>query len=181
VPTPSPAPAGPRSLFGPRGRLPSWAQWTISLGLAGFVVAALVVFVDRAQPTANEPASVTRHSAVVEQNREARLLVAEDEEPHVLRIARPTPPRVAIRLAVAALMRAELRVGLISGPFQRATCRPRAGRPPTRAAFTCTAEAANVNYLLAGVVDPARRRVTICKRDLPPIPGLDVPLSRRCT
>jgi hypothetical protein len=174
-------PPPPQRLFGPEGRLPTWAQWAVPLGVAALLVAGLILFVDHQQATANQPAPVTRRSALLEQNREARILVAEDQTPHTLAIARPTPGPEAIRLAVAAVMRAELRTAAIEGPLQRIICRPTDASAPRRLVYQCTAEAASVLYPFSGVVEPGRRRVTVCKRDLPPVPGMNVALSPRCT
>lgn len=170
----------PRRLFGPGGRLPIWSQWVISLGVAGLLVLALVLFVDHEQATANQPAPVVRPAAIAEQNREARVIMAQDQTPRTLRIAHPTAPSRAIRLAVDAVMRAELRTGIISGTLQRTACQALSGTGSARVAFSCTAEAADVNYLFQGVVDVRGRRVTVCKHDLAPVSGLNVPVSPRC-
>lgn len=181
MPTTILPPPSPRRLFGPQGRLPGWAQWTLPFVVAGLLVAALVLFVDHEQATANQPAPVTRRSALLEQNREARILVTQDQAPHALAIARPTPSPLAIRLAVAAVMHAELKTAAIEGPLQRIGCSLAPGSTPGRLAYRCTAMSAGVLYPFSGVVEPARRRVTVCKRDLPPVPGMNVPLSPRCT
>jgi hypothetical protein len=79
-------------------------------------------------------------------------------------------------------MRAEVRSGVIAGPLQATRCR-RAGAAAgssDRLAFDCTAEAGDVNYLFQGVVQPGARRVTVCKHDLAPIRGMNVPVSSRC-
>jgi hypothetical protein len=39
---------------------------------------------------------------------------------------------------------------------------------------------ANVSYPFVGVVEPAARRLTYCKRDLPPVPTMNIPVSARC-
>jgi hypothetical protein len=170
----------PRRLFGPQGRLPVWAQWVIPLGIATLLIVALVLVVNHAESTANEPGPVTKASAIAEQNREARIVVSQDQAPHALRIAHPTPPARAIRLAVAAVMRAELRAGLISGPLQGTACHAAAGGTAGRLPFDCTAKAADVNYLFQGVVDTPARQVIVCKHDLAPVRGMDVPVSPRC-
>ena len=37
-----------------------------------------------------------------------------------------------------------------------------------------------MTYPFLGVVDPAARRITYCKRDPPPAPSDNVPVSSRC-
>jgi hypothetical protein len=36
-------------------------------------------------------------------------------------------------------------------------------------------------YRFLGVVDTAAHRITYCKHDEPPVPGEDIPVSRRCS
>ena len=71
------------------------------------------------------------------------------------------------------------RPGIIDGPLGRIACR-RTGDTPGRRAFKCTAVAGGVSYPFLGVVDLRARRVTYCKRDEPPVPSLNIPVSRRC-
>ena len=40
--------------------------------------------------------------------------------------------------------------------------------------------AGGVTYPFLGVADPRARRVTYCKRDQPPVPSDNIPVSRRC-
>jgi hypothetical protein len=42
------------------------------------------------------------------------------------------------------------------------------------------ATAADVNYDFLGVVDVPAHRLTYCKRDEPPVPSMNIPVSRRC-
>jgi hypothetical protein len=39
---------------------------------------------------------------------------------------------------------------------------------------------ANVNYPFDAVIEPAVRHLTYCKRDIPPIPSMNIPVSARC-
>jgi hypothetical protein len=159
-----------------------WAQWVFALAVAAILVGALIVWVDHEQGTANQPAPVVKPSALAEQNREATILVEQDQVPHTLRIARPTAAVVVVREAVDDVMQAEIKTDIISGSLQRTTCtRVVAASTATRSAFHCSATAGHVSYLFDGVVDPPARQVTVCKHDLPPVPGMQVPVSRRCT
>jgi hypothetical protein len=70
--------------------------------------------------------------------------------------------------------------GVVDGPLQRTRCR-RHGGGSGRLAFSCVATADNVNYDYVGVVDVSTRQLTYCKRDEPPVPSQNIPVSPRCT
>ena len=38
-----------------------------------------------------------------------------------------------------------------------------------------------MNYPFDVVVTPANRRLTYCKRDYPPVPSMNIPVTARCT
>jgi hypothetical protein len=182
MPTTQAPSRGPGRSLSPRGKPPMWAQWVLALGVATILVAALIVWVDHEQATANEPAPVVKPSAIAEQNREATVLVGQDQAPHTFRIAGPTASVVAVRDAVDDVMRAEIKTGMISGELQGTSCsRLAPGSTATRSVFRCTAEVGSVNYPFDGVVEPQARRVTVCKHDLSPIPRLQISVSDRCT
>jgi hypothetical protein len=169
-----------------RRRPPGWRQWALALGGAAVFIVALIVFVNREDATANQPAGVTTPAAIAEQNREARIVVGEDQAPHVMRLRGHGPPAGvglaagALRDAVVAYMRRQVASGAIAGPVMRSGCTP-SGASGSRRAFHCVVEAGNVNYPFLGVVDLASRQVTYCKRDAPPVPSMNIPVSRRCT
>jgi hypothetical protein len=81
---------------------------------------------------------------------------------------------------VAGYMSSQIRIGAIDGPLTRTLC-SRVGGSDARQVWHCTAVAANVTYPFDGVVEPGARRLTYCKRDLPPVPSMNVPVSGRCT
>lgn len=160
-----------------RIRPPLWARWALSLGIGVLLLAGLVVFVhsndDNGEATQN-PAAVERA------NREAEIVVQQDQAPHTARLAGGAAPRAGIASAVRADMRAMIGQGVIEGPLGQTGCR-RAGARGARVAFRCTAVAAGVKYPFLGVVDTSSRRVTYCKHDQPPVPRMNIPVSRRCT
>jgi hypothetical protein len=88
--------------------------------------------------------------------------------------------RTAITTAVRAEMSRLIDRATIQGPLGRVACTPIGAGAAGRQAFRCTAVAAGVNYPFLGVVDRRARRVTYCKRDEPPVPQLNIPVSRRC-
>ena len=70
----------------------------------------------------------------------------------------------------------------MDGPIKSSSCRTAAGGTSSRLAFRCqvTASAQLVTYPFYGVVQPASHRITYCQRVAPPIPSMNVPVSRRC-
>ncbi|MGA2012984.1 MAG: hypothetical protein ABSH51_20935 [Solirubrobacteraceae bacterium] len=154
-------------------RLPTWARWVTSFGVAAALLVALVLFVSHQNPAALAPANP---AAEVRANREAEILVAQDQAPRVASAA-GVAARAALARAVRADMTARIDGGQISGPLARIVC----ARAGSATAFSCTATAADVNYDYVGVVDPRARRLTYCRRDPPPVPSQNVPVSPRCT
>jgi hypothetical protein len=159
-------------------RPPLWLQWVLSILVAVAVIVALVRFVQSS--TANQ---ITTENAAgaAQANRESEILVAEDQTPHAVRLTVHTAAAVAIDRAIRADMTAMIDEGSLDGPLQRSSC-TRTGPPgKTRQSFGCTVSAAGVTYPFVGVVDARARTIVFCKRDPPPIPSENIPLSPRCT
>jgi hypothetical protein len=154
-------------------RPPLWARWALSVGVGLIVLAALIVFVENNNGNSEATQSP---AAVARANREAAVVVAQDQAPHVAAIPPGAGAHAAIVRAVRSDMTTMINNGVVEGPLTRVTC-THAGK----AAFHCTAVAAGVNYPFLGVANPAARQVTYCKRDEPPSPALNIPVSRRCT
>jgi hypothetical protein len=157
-------------------RLPLWARWGLSLIVAIALVVALVVFVDRHNNDNLAPESPT---AALRANREAEIVVSQDQAPHVVKLAATIPPKAAFTRVIRAEMNNLLAHGEIDGPFDRVTCAT-AGSGPGVTGYRCTGEADDVNYIFLGVTDQRAHRITYCKRDPPPIPSENIPISRRC-
>lgn len=154
-------------------------QWILSFAVGAIVIAALVVVVDRSgNPSA--PAPPLNKNVVETENREAEILVSQDQAPHVVRLAHRMTAAAALTAALSVYMSQQISHGSIDGPIERSSCSPRGGTS-ARQLFSCTVEAADVNYPFAGVVAPAARLVTFCKRDYAPVASMNIPLSRRCT
>jgi hypothetical protein len=138
---------------------------------------ALVLYVSHhntnSSPT-NNPA------AEVQANREAEILVSQDQAPHVARLTWGGGPVAAMQRTVRAFSARSIASGAISGPLQSETCAQVGERATVRRAFSCTVQAGGVDYQFRGVVDTSARRITYCKRDPPPVPSQNVPLSPRC-
>lgn len=153
-----------------------WARWVLSFAVAVIAIVALIVFVDR--HNTNGPAS-QNPKAVARANQEAEIVVAQDQAPHVITLRSPSDVHAAFVRAVRHDMNQRIDKGTIDGTLQRVTCAPHGGRPGMPA-FHCTAVVADVNYPYLGVADLAARRLTYCKRDAPPVPSQNIPVSPRC-
>ena len=161
-------------------------QFIVSLLVAAALVVALVVFVENNQNDPNE--NKLNPSAIAEQNREADIVIAQEQRPHVLglahRIRSATGPAASAALtgAVTAFMDRQIALGTIAGSIQRVTCvagRTRGSRA-WHADYGCAAYASSVRYPFTGVVDTRRRELVYCRMELPPVPGEQIPLSKRC-
>jgi hypothetical protein len=158
-------------------RLPMWAKWVLSFTVSAVLLVALVVFVDHHN---TDNLAVQSPQALARANREADIVVAQDQSPHVLAVTSGESPRRALVGAVRADMTARIDKGAISGPLQRAGCTGH-GRHAGALRFTCVATSAGSNYNFAALVDVTAKRLTYCRRDVAPVPGQTIPLSRRCT
>jgi hypothetical protein len=154
-----------------------WLRWVLSFGVAAALVAGLVRFVDN--NNTDTPANETAAGAV-RLNREAEILVSQDQAPRVVRLSTGIAPTMAIAHAVRADLARLIAQGGISGPLGRSRCTPTGPRTTNRRPFSCIVVAAQFNYQFVGVVDTRARRITYCKRDPPPVPSQNVPVSPRC-
>jgi hypothetical protein len=157
---------------------PLWQRYAISLLVAAVLLAGMVIWVaghnTDSGPVNNNPA------ASVRANHEAEILVAQDQAPRVASVSRGLSPGTAVERVIHARMAAQVRGGAIAGPLKRADCRPTGARKAGTVGFSCTINAGSVNYPFLAAVDTAARRVTYCKRDPPPVPSENVPVSSRC-
>lgn len=158
--------------------LPLWARFALTIVITLALLGAMVIYVNanntNSNPTLNEASEVRA-------NREAEILVAEDQAPHTLALAHGEKPAIAIERAIRTRIGSQITAGAIDGPLQHTTCRPTGTRPGGRVAFSCAVVAGSVTYPFLGVVDTSAREVTYCKRDPPPAPTDNVPVSPRCT
>ena len=157
-------------------RVPLWARWVISLSVAAALLLALVLFVEH---NSNGSEATQSPAALARANREAEIVVARDQRPHVVMLRRGTGARAGLVKAIRAEMTAMINSGTIEGGLTRATCTEIA-RHGQRLAFRCTAVAAGVNYPFLAVVDLRARHLTYCKRDQPPVPAMNITVSGRC-
>jgi hypothetical protein len=158
-----------------RPRFPMWAKWVLSLGAGAILLAALIIFVDHHNtdsPRSQNLAAQTRA------NREAALVVERDQAPRVIRLAAGLSPRAGMTRTVRATMSGLIDKGIVDGPLQHVRCTPHGHGD--RVGLSCVATANDVNYDFVGVADVPARRLTYCKRDEPPVPTMNIPVSARC-
>jgi hypothetical protein len=98
----------------------------------------------------------------------------------VAKLASGTSPSDGLRAAVVRYMRHQIQIGVITGPLTKSGCVSRSGGNSERQTLRCDITAADVTYPFYGVVEPQKRQITYCKKDQPPIPSMNVPLSARC-
>lgn len=159
-------------------RIPLWQRFVLAGLITVGLVVALVLYVEH--HNTDSPPS-TNPAGEVAANREAEILVAQDQAPRTARVGPGEPPRAALTRAVRADMSHRINSGALEGPLQHLQCRAVGSSGAARQAFSCNVRAGSVNYQFLGVVDRATRRVTYCKRDPPPAPSDNVPVSPRCT
>jgi len=154
-----------------------WQRFVLAGVVTVVLLAALVIFVEHNNTNTNPSLN---EQAQVEANRQAEILVRQDQAPHTAVLDAGVVPAMAIKRAVHAKMHAEIAAGQIDGPLSATRCKATGPERAGRTAFSCTAVAGQVTYPFLGVVDTSARRVTYCKRDPPPIPTENVPVSGRC-
>ena len=160
----------------PDSRLPMWAKWVLSFGVGAVLLAALIIYVDHH----NTDSPPSQNLAVqTRANREAALVVARDQSPRIARLAAQAGPHAGIVHAVRVAMSHLVGRGTIPGPLQHVRCTRHAGGAG-RLGFSCVATANDVNYDFLGVVNVPARQIIYCKRDEPPVPSMNIPVSTRC-
>lgn len=153
-----------------------WAKWALSFGVGAVLLVALIIYVDHHNtdsPPSQNLAAQTRA------NQEAALVIERDQAPRVVALRRGATPANGLIGAVRATMSGLITRGTIDGPLQKVRCTRHGGGAGTPA-FSCVATAADVNYDFLGVVNVPAHRLTYCKRDQPPVPSMNIPVSRRC-
>lgn len=176
-PAPDPPARRPRT-SGAYLNLPLWQRFVVSLSVGAILLIGLVVWVSGhntdSQPSGNDPA------ATVRANHEAEILVAQDQAPRMAPLRAGIPPAIALEHVVHVWLATQVASGAISGPLKRARCRPTGARSGSSRGFSCTIESGGVNYPFLAAVDTGGRRIAVCKRDPPPVPSENVPVSSRC-
>jgi hypothetical protein len=153
-----------------------WMRWAISIVVGVAVIAALVVFVDHNNNNSEAKGSA---KSLERENQEAEIIVGADQVPHTVSLKRDQSVDAGLVAAVRADIRHRLKTGNIQGRVQKIGCH-RSGARGGRVAYSCVAQVQNVKYPFVGVFTAKSKRITYCKRDAPPIPSENIPVSPRC-
>jgi hypothetical protein len=154
-----------------------WAKFAVSLGVGVILLVALIIFVNNNNTDSNRTLTPSEQAKV---NKEAERVVAADQTPRVVTLRPGESPRAGFVRTVRATMSGLVNRGVVDGPLQRVRCTRHGGRTGDLG-FSCVATADNVNYNFVGVIDTSAHQLTYCKRDEPPVPSQNIPVSPRCT
>jgi hypothetical protein len=153
-----------------------WMRWAISITVGVVVIVALVAFVDHNNSNSEAKGST---KALERENQEAQVIVGADQVPHTVRLKGGQTVTAGFVAAVRADIRHRLKTGNIQGRVQKIACH-RSGARGGRVAYSCVAQVQNVRYPFVGTYTAKSKRITYCKRDLPPLPSENIPVSPRC-
>jgi hypothetical protein len=153
-----------------------WMRWAISIIVGVAVVVALVVFVEHNNSNSQAKGST---KSLERENQEAQVIVGADQVPHTVTLKNGQSVPAGFVAAVRADIRHRLKTGNIQGHVQKIGCH-RSGARTGRVAYSCVAQVQNVKYPFVGVFTVKSKRITYCKRDLPPLPSETIPVSPRC-
>jgi hypothetical protein len=156
-------------------RIPLAVRWSISLLIAAVAIVALVLFVTHHND--NGLAHISA-KAQEQESQQADVLIGSDQAPRTVDVGAGSV-QSGLTLGVRADMRHRIATGNVDGPLQSVRC-GESGHRAGRQAFHCIAEAADVNYPFLAVATPSARIVVFCKKDFPPSPSENIPVSRRC-
>jgi hypothetical protein len=154
-----------------------WAKFAVSLAVGAVLLVALIIFVNSNNTDSNQTLTPSEQTKV---NQEAERVVAADQAPRTVALKSGESPHAAFVRTIHSSMASLVNNGVVDGPLQRVRCTPH-GRAANRVGFTCVATADDVNYDYVGMVDVSVRQITYCKRDEPPVPSQNIPVSAGCT
>jgi hypothetical protein len=178
----NPPNAGRSRRRSPYRRLPPWLQWALPFAVAGVVVGGLIWYVNHQTYDVPQIANVTKPSAVAAQDQQGTVIVKQQQAPHESRIRAGQTAIAGVHAAVLHYMNHEIALGVFDGPVTRSAC-TQTGGSGSRLVFHCTVTATSqvVTYPFDAVADPASGVITYCQRVEPPIPSMNIPVSKRCT
>jgi hypothetical protein len=153
-----------------------WMRWAICIIVAAALIIGLIAFVDHNN---NNSEAQGNKTALVQENQEDAIVVGADQAPHSVALTGGQSVHAGFVAAVRTDIRHRLKAGSIQGKVQKVGCH-RSGARSGRIAYHCVAQVQNVKYPFVGVYTPTNKRVTICKRDPPPLRSENIPVSRRC-
>jgi hypothetical protein len=88
-------------------------------------------------------------------------------------------PSAALAAAVRADIMDQIARQTIYGPLGKSSCTQTASRGAQQG-FSCAVSVNGLPYPFVAVVDLHARSITYCKRDPPPVPSENVPVSAKC-
>jgi hypothetical protein len=175
-PTPVPH-AGRRRAPGAYLAAPLWVRFVLALVICAALMTAMVIFVGANNTNYNPTTNV---ATAVRANRDAEILIAQDQAPRRAPLPRGVTPTVGLERMIHRQLAAQVSRGEISGPLLGARCHAAGPASGARRAFRCTVQSGGVVYPFAGVVATDTRRITLCKRDPPPVASDSIPISPLC-
>ena len=149
----------------------------LALVICAALMTGMVIFVS-ANNTNDNP--TTNIATAVRANRDAEILIAQDQAPRRAPLPHGVTPAVGLERVIHQRLAAQVSRGEISGPLLAAHCRAAGAAAGARRAFRCTAQSGGVVYPFSGVVATDTRRITYCKRDPPPVASDSIPISPLC-
>jgi hypothetical protein len=170
TPSPGGVPGGvpPRRSRAPGAylNLPLWQRYAVSGVIAVALLTGMVIFV-AGHNTDSGPTNINP-TATVQANREAEILVEQDQAPRTVRLPSGLVPVRALESVIHAHVSAQVKDGALSGPLTPARCHPTGAHTPTAVGFSCEIEAGSVNYPFLAAVDTAAGGGSQWKRGPPP-------------
>ena len=155
-----------------------WAKFAAAFTVGAILLVALIIFVNHNNTDSNQTLTPSEQAKV---NREAERVVAADQAPQRGHADQRRQPARRVRAhRPPGDVRPRQQGRQVDGPLQRVRC-TRHGGAAGQLGFSCVATADDVNYDFVGVVDVPARRLTYCKRDEPPVPSQNIPVSAACT
>ena len=157
-------------------KIPLAARWAVSLLVAVGIVVALVRFIDT--HGTNALAHVSQRNLNTEAQ-QAKIVIGQDQAPVTVHVRTSQSARSALVAGVRRDMNRRITSATIDGPLTHTACGV-AGRTGDRVAYHCLADAAHVRYPFYAVYTAHAHSVAFCKKDFPPIPSENIPISKRC-
>ncbi len=156
---------------------PLWLRFALALLIATALMVAMVRFVTTNNTDYNPR---TNLAVAARANRDAEILIAQDQAPRGAILPRGLAPAAGLEQAIHRRLSIQVGRGGIAGPLMAAHCRSAGPAAGARRPFRCTIESGGVVYPYSGVVATETRRITFCKRDPPPVASDSVPISPLC-
>jgi hypothetical protein len=172
------APPGAPQPRPPLIRMPLWAKWVTSLLVVVVLLVALVVYVSHHNTNDSNGQALTK-TGLVEQNHDATVLQEQDQTPQEAKVPVGMAPLRAVAEAVHSNMAYRIQQSEAGPPLKPARCTA-SSTVGAKHGYSCTVLSGGLLYDFDAVIDRATRVLTLCKRDPPPAPQLNVPLDRVC-